>query len=44
MAGFRLKQRRMETASPVNRISGILRESESNQSSLLTNPKGFFTA
>lgn len=31
------------TASPINSISGILRESESNQSSQLTNPKGFFT-
>lgn len=38
------EQGRMETASPINWISGILRESESNQSSQLTNPKGFFTA
>lgn len=37
-------QGRMETVSPINWISGILRESENNQSSQLTNPKGFFTA
>lgn len=37
-------QGRMETVIPINWISGILRESENNQSSQLTNPKGFFTA
>lgn len=37
-------QGRMETVSPINWIRGILHESENNQSSQLTNPKGFFTA
>lgn len=38
------KQRNTESTSPINWISGILHKSESNQSSQLTNPKGFFTA
>lgn len=36
-------QERMETVSPINWISGILRESENNQSSQFANLKGFFT-
>lgn len=38
------KQGNTESTSPINCISGILRKSESNQSSQFTNPKGFFTA
>lgn len=44
MAEFRLRQGRTETTRAINWISGISRERESNQSSQLANPRGFFTA